>query len=468
MPFASGSSAAELLWSPPPDVLERTELGRYFRWLERDRGLRLAAYDDLYSWSVTDLEGFWSSLWEFFEVKGRARGGRVLASHDMPGAEWFPGALLNYAEHAVGGESDRQRVAIRGRSQTRPPLDLTFGELREQVARARTGLHELGVGPGDRVVAYLPNVPETVVAFLATASLGAIWASCAPEFGARAVVDRFAQIEPKVLLAVSGYVYGDKPIDRGGETAAIRERLPTLAATVHVPYGAFAAAPAGSLGWSDLLAGDGELAFDPVPFSHPLYILFSSGTTGLPKAIVHGHGGILLEHLKLMGLMWDLRPEDRFFWATTTAWMMWNVLASALLLGTEIVTFDGNPAHPDARALWRLAEETRATFFGTSPAAISGWRAQGVEPAREFDLSTVRQVGTAGSPLPAESYRWIADQFGADVLLTNGTGGTDVCTAFMCGDLPSAGLGGRDLRARPRRRRAGLRRSRPTCGGPGR
>jgi acetoacetyl-CoA synthetase len=413
------------------DVRETTEIGRFLRWLERERGLAFEGYDELHRWSVEDLEGFWSAVAEFFDVRFATPPERVLGRREMPGAEWFPGATLNYAEHAVGLPEDADEIAVLAYSQTRDRQELTWGRLREQVARARAGLRRLGVGRGDRVVAYLPNIPETLVAFLATASLGAVWASCAPEFGARSVVDRFGQIEPTVLLAVAGYGYGDKDVDRREQVAEIRAGLPTVRHVVHVPYGGNDLPDA--LGWDELLAEAGDLTFDPVPFAHPLCVLFSSGTTGKPKAIVHGHGGILLEHLKNHGLSWDLRPGDRILWFSTTAWMMWNALVSALLVRASIVMIDGNPLHPDLRWQWRLAEETGATLMGASPGFLMACRKEGVEPAKEFDLSRLRQIGAAGSPLPPEGYRWVAEQFGPDVLLNVGSGGTDICSGIVQG-----------------------------------
>jgi acetoacetyl-CoA synthetase len=413
------------------DVRETTEIGRFLRWLERERGLAFEGYDELHRWSVEDLEGFWSAVAEFFDVRFAAPPERVLGRREMPGAEWFPGATLNYAEHAVGLPEDADEIAVLAYSQTRDRQELTWGRLREQVARARAGLRRLGVGRGDRVVAYLPNIPETLVAFLATASLGAVWASCAPEFGARSVVDRFGQIEPTVLLAVAGYGYGDKDVDRREQVAEIRAGLPTVRHVVHVPYGGNDLPDA--LGWDELLAEAGDLTFDPVPFAHPLCVLFSSGTTGKPKAIVHGHGGILLEHLKNHGLSWDLRPGDRILWFSTTAWMMWNALVSGLLARASIVMIDGNPLHPDLRWQWQLAAETGATLMGASPGFLMACRKEGVRPAEEFDLSRIRQIGAAGSPLPAEGYWWVAEQFGPGVLLNVGSGGTDVCSGIVQG-----------------------------------
>jgi acetoacetyl-CoA synthetase len=432
--MTAGTGPPELLRPVAADVRESTEIGRFLGWLERERGLRFDDYQGLHRFSVEDLEGFWSAVAEFFGVRFSDPPQRVLGRREMPGAEWFPGATLNYAEHALGllevGEN-ADEVAVLAYSQTRDRHEVTWGQLREQVARARAGLQRLGVGRGDRVVAYLPNIPETLVAFLATASLGAVWASCAPEFGARSVVDRFGQIEPTVLLAVAGYGYGSKDVDRREQVAEIRAGLPTVRHVVHVPYGANSLPDA--LGWDELLGQPGDLAFDPVPFAHPLAVLFSSGTTGKPKAIVHGHGGILLEHLKNHGLSWDLQAGDRILWFSTTAWMMWNALVSSLLVRASIVMIDGNPMHPDLRWQWRLAAETGATLMGASPGFLMACRKEGVEPAREFDLSRVRQIGAAGSPLPAEGYRWVAEQFGPGVLLNVGSGGTDVCSGIVQG-----------------------------------
>lgn len=428
------SETGQVMWTPRADARETTQLGRYLDFVRDARGRDLRGYDELFEWSVADLEGFWGSLWEFFGVRARAPYERVLGSREMPGAQWFAGARLNYAEHMVGADEDLAEPAVLARSQTRAPFELTFGDLREQVARARAGLRRLGVGPGDRVVAYLPNIPETLVAFLATASLGAVWATCAAEFGPRSVIDRFGIVEPTVLLATAGYRYGEKRIDRRAEVAAIRAALPTLEHVVHVPYagGADDALP-DAVAWHDLLAEPGPLEFEPVAFEHPLYVLFSSGTTGLPKAIVHGHGGILVEHLKNHGLSWDLGPGDRLMWFTTTAWMMWNALVSALLLRSSIVMLDGNPVHPDISAQWRLAEATRPTVMGAGPALLMGCRKAGLAIGEEFDLATIRQLCAAGSPLPPEGFDWVYEQLGPEVLLNVGSGGTDVCCGIVQG-----------------------------------
>ena len=423
----------EVIWTPPDDARERSEIGRYLTWLEAERGLAFADYHELHRWSVTDLEGFWGSIWDFYEVRAETPYERVLGSDAMPGAVWFPGARLNYAAHMVGRDEDIDSVAVVARSQTRGPLELTFGELRDQVARARAGLQRLGVGPGDRVVAYLPNIPETLVAFLATASLGAIWATCPPEFGPRSVLDRLGQLEPTVLLAVAGYRWGETFVDRREQVAAVRQGLPSLRTVVHVPYagGADDELP-DTVSWGSLLADAGPLEFDPVPFAHPLYVLFSSGTTGLPKPVVHGHGGILVEHFKNLGLCFDVRRGDRLLWFTTTAWMMWNALVSTLLLRASIVMIDGNPAYPDLSFQWQLVEETRPTFFGLSPAFTMACRKEGVDPGRRFDLSSIRALSEAGSPLPLEGYDWLYEQVGP-VFLNVGSGGTDVCSGIVSG-----------------------------------
>ena len=425
-------TAPQILRSPAPDWRTTTRIGQYVQWLERQRELAFTDYAALHRWSVTDLEGFWSSIWQYFQVRAHSAPRQVLARREMPGAVWFPGATLNYAEHAVRARDVAPNdVAVVAHSQTRPPIELTWTELADQVARVRSALHGLGVGPGDRVAAYLPNIPETVVAYLATASLGAVWASCAPEFGARGVIDRFSQIEPKVLLAVSGYRYGAKHVDRRAEVAEIRAALPTLHRTVHVPYGDGELPD--TLPWAQLLQARPEVGFAPVPFDHPLCVLFSSGTTGMPKAIVHSHGGILLEHLKNHALSFDLGPGDRMMWFSTTAWMVWNSLVSGLLVGSSVVLLDGNPLHPDLTWQWRLAAETRATLMGASPGFLMACRKEGLTPGKDHDLSRLRQIGAAGSPLPSEGYHWVHEQFGTDVLLNVGSGGTDVCSGLIQG-----------------------------------
>ena len=431
------AGAPEKLWEPPAELVERARMTEYMRWLEATRGLRFDGYHDLWRWSVEDLEGFWSSIWDFFEVRADGDYDRVLASRSMPGAEWFAGTRLNYAEHVFAGKDDAE-AAILHASELRELEELSWGELRTQVAAVAAGLRGLGVERGDRVVAYMPNIPEAIVAFLASASIGAVWSSCSPDFGPASVIDRFAQIEPKVLLAIDGYRYGGKDFDRLGVIAELGAAMPSLRGTVVLPY--LDSDPdlsplRDTTRWDELLAaGEGaELSFERVPFEHPLWVLYSSGTTGLPKAIVQGHGGILLEHLKKLNLHVDAHPGDRLFWFTTTGWMMWHFLVSGLLTRAAIVLYDGSPGHPDMSVLWDLAARAGVTMFGTSASYIAACMKAGVEPGAGRDLSRLGAVGSTGSPLSPEGFDWIYEQLGADTWLFSTSGGTDLCTAFVGG-----------------------------------
>ena len=425
-----------LLWEPPADARQRSRMGRFLDTAARATGRPLPDYEAAWRWSVEDLDGFWRAVVDHFEVQLHSPAEQVVAGHEMPDVRWFPGTAVNYAEQALRRRDDAP--AIIARSQTRAEVVVTFAQLADQVARAAAGLRRLGVSRGDRVVGYLPNVPETIVAFLACASIGAVWSSCAPEFGTRAVVDRVQQIEPKVLLVVDGYRYGTKEVDRSAEVAQIRAALPSLAATVLLPYlraeaGAASEVVPDAVRWDDLVGEPADLAIDAVPFDHPLYVLYSSGTTGLPKAIVHGHGGILLEHLKMLGLHHDLGPGDRFCWFTTTGWMMWNYLVSGLTVGSTVVLVDGDPGHPDLLALWRLAEELELTMLGVGAPFLLTCRKAGLRPGTELDLSRLRSVGSTGAPLPAEGFAWVYEHVSADLLLSSASGGTDLCTAFVAG-----------------------------------
>ena len=405
----------KLLWEPSARLRERSHMMRFM--VERGAG----DYDALWRWSVDELESFWAAIWQRFEAGGAFD--RVLENPSMPGAVWFPGTQLNYAERLFRGKPD-DRVAILHESELRSLEQWTWGELRDRTGRIRAGLEARGVGCGDRVAAYMPNVPDTIAAFLATASLGAVWSSAAPEFGARSVIDRFGQIEPKLLLAVDGYRYGGRDFDR-------RESVDAIAAEIGAPVVRLGHLDGG--GWEEGFLGAPELEFVPVPFDHPLWVLYSSGTTGLPKAIVQGQGGILLEHLKMMYLHLDAHEGDRVFWFTTTGWMMWNFLVSVLLTEAAIVLFDGSPGTPDLNRLWDLAEGSQMTCFGTSASYIAACMKAEIEPAAGRDLAALRAVGSTGSPLAPAGFEWVYEHVGRDTWLFSASGGTDVCTAFVSG-----------------------------------
>jgi acetoacetyl-CoA synthetase len=424
------TTEGELLWEPSPAWVQRARVTDFAASIGRAG----VAYGDLWQWSVEDLDGFWSAFADWAQVRWTSEPTKALADASMPGASWFPGGRLNYAEHALYppcgvGKDDVAVIFARedGREQT-----LTWRDLRIRVAAIRAALVAHGVGVGDRVAALLPNAPEALIAMLATASLGAIWSSCSPDFGVRAIADRFTQIEPAVLFAVDGYVYGGKAFDVRPTVEALRKDLPSLRATVLVPYLDEAATLPDAQRWPDLLAAPATLAFEPMPFDAPMWILYSSGTTGLPKPIVHGQGGILLEHMKQLSLHLDLGPGDRFFWFSTTGWMMWNLLVSGLTVGATVVLFDGNPMHPAPDALWQLAARAGITSFGVSAPYIQACMKAGVDPSA-LDLSALRSVGSTGAPLSPEGFAWVYGSVKRDVLLSSLSGGTDVCTAFVGG-----------------------------------
>ena len=438
---AAGRDYGDTLWSPSPAVTERAVITRYARWLA-DRGLvRPGSYHELWQWSVDEPARFWDSVWEFFDVLGERGDGPVVAGQ-MPDVRWFQAGTLNYAGNVLRhADVGPDRIAVRYSAETGRSGQLSYGELRREVARVAAGLRSLGVGPGDRVAAYLPNSPEALIAMLATASLGAIWTSCSPDFGAHSVIDRFAQISPRVLLTVDGYVYGGKHFDRRPEVAAIAAELPGLQTVIMVDYAGSGTSPdlgdVPVVGWAQVGAGhdtEAGLEFTPVPFAHPLWVLYSSGTTGLPKPIMHSHGGIVLEHLKALSLHQDLTEADTFFWYTTTGWMMWNYLAGGLLVGATVVLYDGSATYPDTGALWRLAADNGVTYAGTGAPYLLACMKAGLRPAAEHDLSRLRGVGSTGSPLPPEGFRWVYEAVtrpGQQLVLGSFSGGTDLCTGFV-------------------------------------
>lgn len=428
---------AEVLWSPSPEAVEAAAVTAFGRAAGHDR------YDELWRWSVAHPGEFWAQVWHWSGVVGDPGPGPALADAAMPAAVWFPGATLNYVEQVFRAPEDRPALVCcwEGQEPGDHPV-VTYGELRDRVAAVARGLAGLGVGRGDRVAAYAPNVAEVVVAFLAVTSLGAVWSCCSPDFGTAAVLDRFAQIGPTVLLAADGYRWKGAVHDRRPVVAELARSLPTLRATVLIDVvgtGPLAGTvPFAGLGTGLGLGGAAALATTPVAFDHPLWVLYSSGTTGRPKALVHGHGGIVLEHLKFLSLHAGLGPDDRFFWFTSTGWMMWNMLVGALLVGATAVLYDGSPTWPDADALWRLAASTGTTWFGTSAPFVEACMRAGTEPARAADLSKVKAVGSTGAPLGPDGFRWVYDHVGPDLLLASLSGGTDVCTAFVgpCPTLP--------------------------------
>lgn len=446
------------LWQPDADRIAAARVTRFQTWAAEHHGAPAdGGYAALHRWSVDELETFWGAVAEWFDIRFATPYSRVLADRSMPGAQWFPGATLNYAEHALRSADDPERAhepALLHVDETHDPTPTSWTELRRQVGALAAELRALGVRPGDRVSGYLPNIPEAVTALLATAAVGAVWTSCAPDFGARSVLDRFQQVEPVVLFTVDGYRYGGKEHDRTATVAELRAELPSLRAVVHIPL-LGTPAPDGALDWSAVTAGDTEPVYEHVPFDHPLWVLYSSGTTGLPKAIVQSQGGILLEHYKQLGLHCDLGPGDRFFWYTSTGWMMWNFLVSGLLTGTTVVLYDGSPGHPTTGAQWGIAERTGATLFGTSAAYVMACAKAGVHPARDYDLSRIGCVATTGSPLPPDGFRWLHDEVADDLWIASVSGGTDVCSCFAgavptlpvrVGELQAACLG-TDLRS---------------------
>jgi acetoacetyl-CoA synthetase len=430
----------ELLWTPDPEVAAQSTVARFMRRLA-EQGRSFASYEELRRWSVTDLDGFWAAVWEFFEVRSSAPYARVLSSREMPGAAWFEGSRVNYAEHLLRHEERAApgEAAIVHSSELRPLATTSWHELGASVRAVATKLRELGVEPGDRVAAYLPNVVETVVAMLATTAIGAVWSSAAPEFGARTVIDRFAQIEPKVLFAADGYRYAGKDYDRGAEIRTILAALPTVERVVWLPYLDPASTPLGPnpIAWRELAEAPAPsreaFAYERVAHDHPLWVLFSSGTTGLPKPIVHGHAGILVEHLKSTGLGQNLTPESRMFFYTTTGWMMFNALVSALLQGASIVLYDGHPAHPTPALLWQLAADAKATSFGASPTFVQIMQKIGLVPRERFDLSALTGVLLTGSPVTPESTAWFYSAVKDDLWVTSPSGGTELCAGLVGG-----------------------------------
>ncbi|MGG4199533.1 acetoacetate--CoA ligase [Peribacillus frigoritolerans] len=425
----------QIIWEPTKEQIEQTVLTKYVKWLKEKKGLTFHDYHELWKWSVDELEQFWASIWDYCDVKAGRTYDRVLAEQSMPGAKWFEGARLNYAENALLNDQE-EKTAIFFRSEHIRQQEVSWKELKEKVASVAHSLRKLGVKSGDRVVAYMPNIPEAVIAFLATVSIGAIWSSCSPDFGARSVIDRFKQIEPVVLLAVDGYQYNGNVYDKTSVVSQLKQELVSVKHTVLVPYiekKILEVNLADTVPWDDLLKEKEELSFESVPFDHPLWILYSSGTTGMPKPIVQGHGGILLEHFKSTRIHQGMTSEDTVFWFTTTGWMMWNLLMGGLLNEGTIVLYDGSPSFPNIDVLWELAQDTGMTFFGTSAPFLTNSMKLGNKPLGKYDLSKLRALFSTGAPLSGDGYKWVYENVKKDIWLSSSSGGTDVCAGFVGG-----------------------------------
>jgi acetoacetyl-CoA synthetase len=447
---ADARDAGDLLWTPSAEWLKQTRLADYMAWLRRERDRDLSSYRELWHWSVTDLAGFWASIWDYFDVLASSAGTAALGDDRMPGAVWFPGARLNWAENLL-----RQRpgegAAILSVDEQDTVSELSWTELRAQVAAVAAQLRAWGIRPGDRVAAYLPNWPETVVGLLAAASVGAVWACCAPDFSGPAAADRLGPLAPRVLFTADGYRFGGRDITRRAEASELARRLGTVEHLVVVRGLGRAAGPTGETCFGDIAEKPATSPeFEQVPFGHPLWILFSSGTTGAPKGIMHSHGGVLLESLKANALHYDIRPGDRVFIAASTAWVVWNMLVDSMCTGATIVTYDGSPLYPGPGRLLQIAADIRAARFGTGAAYLTACHRADLRPAVTHDFSFLRTIMSTGSPLPAETWRWVYDNVKRDVMLSSDSGGTDVATGFIgsnpllpvrAGQCQSASLG---------------------------
>lgn len=423
----------QLLWSPTPEQAQASRLHQYQQWLAQRGTLPPGSYEDLWRWSVDELDDFWQSIWDYFGVIGEGERQPALGSRQMPGARWFPGMRLNYAENVFRQATD-DRPALVARTENAPLRDVSWAELERDTAALAAKLRAWGIRAGDRVAGYLPNRPEIVVAFLACASLGAIWSSCAPDMGPSVVMDRLRQIEPRLLLAGDSYSYNGKLHDRCGQVNELLARLPSVERVVHVPGPMAGERPVNwrdCVAWSDAVRESAAPRYERLPFEHPLWIVYSSGTTGLPKAMVHSHGGIVLTHLKTMALQHDLRPGDRLMFLGSTGWIVWNLQVGALLTGASIVLYDGNPGWPSGDALWRFIDEQGITLFGCGAAFLINCMKDGARPHAYAKFPRLRAINATGSPLPVDAYRWVYDTVKPDIWLASISGGTDIASGFV-------------------------------------
>ncbi len=426
----------DILWTPSDDFIQNSGLKKYERWLEEEFDLRFKNYEDFWRWSNEHYEDFWESLSSYFDIQFHSNYERVIDTEEMPGARWFTGATLNYAEHIFRMKSE-DRPALIFANETGDRKKISWGELEQQVASVQAFLVSNSITKGDRVAGYLPNTPETIACFLAVNSLGAVWSCCSPDFGINTVIDRFEQIEPKVFFTCDGYQYGGKRIDRTTEAKQIADAIPSIKTVVLIPTLNAKATLDESIHWATVASSPSkELTFEAVDFNHPIWVLYSSGTTGKPKAITHSHGGVLLEHLKYMHFHNDVKPGEHFFWFTTTGWMMWNFLQASMLAGAVPVLFDGSPGTPDLNSLWKITEELPIHHFGTSAPYLIACMKKGLTPSSDFDLTALRSIGSTGAPLPPEAFDWVYNHVKKDLWLCSMSGGTDVCTAFV-GGIPS-------------------------------
>ncbi|TVO63595.1 acetoacetate--CoA ligase [Denitromonas ohlonensis] len=430
--------ASTAVWQPTTETIRKAQVTAFTNWLARERGLHFTDYDALWQWSVTEIDAFWRAVWDYFDIRALGEPDCALADARMPGAKWFPGVHLNYVEQ-VFRHATAAHPAIVFRNESGENRELSWAELQRQVAALAATLRGFGVRPGDRVCAFMPNLPETVVAFLAVASLGAVWSVCSPDMGKVAVVDRFSQIQPKVMIAVDGYRYGGKTHDRRPLISELLDALPSVDKLILLPTIDPTAAGAGferGIDWADATAGDAPLQVAHVPFDHPLWVVYSSGTTGLPKPIVHGQGGVIIEHLKALNFHLDLDAGDRFHWFSATGWMMWNFQVGGLLLGCTICLFDGNPGYPDLNALWRFVGEAQVDFFGAGAAFFASCQKADIAPTQAANLERLRGLGSTGSPLSPETFRWLQDHVRDDLWINPICGGTDLVSAFI-GGIPT-------------------------------